>query len=237
MTGIIPARAGFTPAWSISSPTRSDHPRSRGVYSTRAIWWRRAPGSSPLARGLLPGRVGGSPEFRIIPARAGFTGVQRGLRPRVRDHPRSRGVYSTTASVVAELIGSSPLARGLLHRTLPRELPSRIIPARAGFTPAARPASARPRDHPRSRGVYPIEGQAAAEAAGSSPLARGLPHRRECPHARRGIIPARAGFTRKPMRAAMRALGSSPLARGLRVGTGRVGQIRLDHPRSRGVYE
>ena len=53
---IIPARAGFT-----SAPTRcrrgvTDHPRSRGVYTTR---WRRPltrRGSSPLARGLLPGR-------------------------------------------------------------------------------------------------------------------------------------------------------------------------------------
>ena len=36
MTRIIPARAGFT-TWSISAaPPRTDHPRSRGVYSTPA---------------------------------------------------------------------------------------------------------------------------------------------------------------------------------------------------------
>ena len=50
---------------------------------------------------------------------------------------------------------------------------------------------------------------------GSSPLARGLPHRRLRPAARTGIIPARAGFT-------SRAYWAS--------------RLRADHPRSRGVY-
>ena len=51
-SGIIPARAGFTPSSRSRRPRRSDHPRSRGVY------WSSLPdvvvgrGSSPLARGL-----------------------------------------------------------------------------------------------------------------------------------------------------------------------------------------
>ena len=49
---IIPARAGFTPgAWKPSG-TRSDHPRTRGVYSPAASSSSAASGSSPLARGL-----------------------------------------------------------------------------------------------------------------------------------------------------------------------------------------
>ena len=50
--GIIPARAGFTPAR--SSPRRSepDHPRSRGVYFLEMRRSLAAEGSSPLARGL-----------------------------------------------------------------------------------------------------------------------------------------------------------------------------------------
>ena len=52
--------------------------------------------------------------------------------------------------------------------------------------------------------------------AGSSPLARGLRGDGGGGHPLRGIIPARAGFTRRPFR-------------GVRVYT--------DHPRSRGVYE
>ena len=72
--------------------------------------------------------------------------------------------------------------------------------------------------------------------AGSSPLARGLPYSLVLPGVWRGIIPARAGFTRTKvsLRSATRdhprsrgvyaskelwaklAAGSSPLARGLR---------------------
>ena len=93
--GIIPARAGFTRRPCDYVHTGRDHPRSRGVY-----WWLRrsgftATGSSPLARGLpyadrrTAGKVG------IIPARAGFTEVEKRLLERPPDHPRSRGVYTT----------------------------------------------------------------------------------------------------------------------------------------------
>ena len=71
--------------------------------------------------------------------------------------------------------GSSPLARGLPARSkwgLPFVW---IIPARAGFTIHPRGAGARPADHPRSRGVYPIPNDLVQD--------------------QEGIIPARAGFT------------------------------------------
>ena len=154
-TGIIPARAGFTP--------EDDHALPYGG------------GSSPLARGLRGLRgpsVGG---LGIIPARAGFTksrsrarrpcadhprsrGVYllplqlaheaegssplaRGLpkrpefrAPICRDHPRSRGVYEIAAKVRLEDMGSSPLARGLPGDQGYRRRRPRIIPARAGFT-------------------------------------------------------------------------------------------------------
>ena len=56
-------------------------------------------------------------------------------------------------------------------------LPSAVsgaIPARAGFTGADRLRRGRDPDHPRSRGVYVSRRRAAADTAGSSPLARGL---------------------------------------------------------------
>ena len=111
---IIPARAGFTLTCAMNAHSPRDHPRSRGVYGSAAPPVNRSPGSSPLARGLLPTRplCGGRP--RIIPARAGFTGL--------------------VAVAAASALGSSPLARGL--RLLgEREADGRgIIPARAGFT-------------------------------------------------------------------------------------------------------
>ena len=53
---IIPARAGFTLCAAPGPHGARDHPRSRGVYylALRTGDWRD--GSSPLARGLLPGR-------------------------------------------------------------------------------------------------------------------------------------------------------------------------------------
>ena len=236
LDGIIPARAGFTP-----------------ISSRKPIF---LPGSSPLARGL-PGRVKESTlERGIIPARAGFTRHYRSEYPCPWDHPRSRGVYSSRTGQPAANKGSSPLARGLPADGLNSGPVSRIIPARAGFTPRllgpARPVG----DHPRSRGVYFLRSTSMAAVPGSSPLARGLPGQRRHPSGAPGIIPARAGFTSAYDSSVLMTNGSSPLARGLPstiyrayMDTGiipaRAGFTGLfclcsashgDHPRSRGVY-
>ena len=133
----------------------------------------------------------------------------------VRDHPRSRGVYSPNTCCLPSTTGSSPLARGLLVRRVEAARQWGIIPARAGFTDVWVLAAPVEGDHPRSRGVYCARGGRGDGMEGSSPLARGLP-RRPSTHARaHRIIPARAGFT-TPRRGSWRG--------------------RPDHPRSRGVY-
>ena len=154
VTGIIPARAGFTAGSSRRASARRDHPRSRGVYTVIANSNADIKGSSPLARGLQLAKAGVSTKDRIIPARAGFTSLRPALRPRSPDHPRSRGVYPIQWPTDVKICGSSPLARGLhSRRRLPRR-PRRIIPARAGFTSKRSLTPRRRRDHPRSRGVY-----------------------------------------------------------------------------------
>ena len=151
----------------------------------------------------------------IIPARAGFTGPTMTLRWMRRDHPRSRGVYITDASSMYIHGGSSPLARGLREAAAGPAGRRRIIPARAGFTFHERGYAYHPRDHPRSRGVYPPGSSRSASSVGSSPLARGLRSGARALASCEGIIPARAGFT---------CLVPSETS-----GSG-------DHPRSRGVY-
>ena len=256
MTGIIPARAGFTGSHTFALWDDGDHPRSRGVYVEEPGHLQLDGGSSPLARGLLVREVHRLRLVRIIPARAGFTsGRVRHATPR-RDHPRSRGVYG----------------KGGASKTPT----SRIIPARAGFTSRCPCSASWTRDHPRSRGVYWWSRAAQKLSSGSSPLARGLPEVVARCRVQRGIIPARAGFTspmpcqpiRRPDHPRSRGVykvhrqcelareGSSPLARGLpevvarcRVQRGiipaRAGFTspmpcqpirRPDHPRSRGVY-
>ena len=113
---IIPARAGFTdpePGVLLRPP---DHPRSRGVYTRAACFRTRRPGSSPLARGLLSAAAQRVENWRIIPARAGFTAHNPGRPPSTTDHPRSRGVYIGRVPGPVRARGSSPLARGLPGR-------------------------------------------------------------------------------------------------------------------------
>ena len=193
---IIPARAGFTSALARAASVEADHPRSRGVYQL----WRAATlvrtGSSPLARGLPPTEPLPRWRGRIIPARAGFT-TPNSSEPSPRwDHPRSRGVYAIAA-------GACRCGWG-------------IIPARAGFTPSGRRARRLGPDHPRSRGVYLVDATLTYCCSGSSPLARGLHEDGAGGPVVGGIIPARAGFTR-------RGRARAPTS--------------ADHPRSRGVYE
>ena len=195
VSGIIPARAGFTGRWLTVRPSMT--------------------GSSPLARGLRPIRPRCRSRSRIIPARAGFTRGPAARATARPDHPRSRGVYVSALSAALIPAGSSPLARGLpvAQRPVLEELG--IIPARAGFTPSPSTTCPAPRDHPRSRGVYVDGPTLSGRGAGSSPLARGLRDALPVVDELRGIIPARAGFTR----AGSRRPGRCP-----------------DHPRSRGVY-
>ena len=114
------------------------------------------------------------------------------------------------------IYGSSPLARGLRPAGGPATPLRRIIPARAGFTLGAVRSGLVNRDHPRSRGVYVETDPFHYLVTGSSPLARGLPAHRDARVVHGRIIPARAGFTET---------------------MGRSVTLRMDHPRSRGVYK
>ena len=194
-SGIIPARAGFTPWLPVAVRPPGDHPRSRGVYGGVYPGTRFRVGSSPLARGLLAERGDGGLRHRIIPARAGFTLREAAGLRRAPDHPRSRGVYGRVSTTASASGGSSPLARGLHHAGGAKSAGGGIIPARAGFTGAAGTPPWRGPDHPRSRGVYAYGSYEEYGVRGSSPLARGLPPRAGGRHGPRRIIPARAGFT------------------------------------------
>ena len=194
-------------------------------------------GSSPLARGLPLRITTIRPPTRIIPARAGFTVTVPPTSAQPWDHPRSRGVYPTSAAPSPTKSGSSPLARGLPG--------------------ADRVPDRRPVDHPRSRRVYSSGSGTGPRAAGSSPLARGLPGADRVPDRRPVDHPRSRRVYSSGSGTGPRAAGSSPLARGLRpVVRGeallsgiiparagftsrryRRGRRRRDHPRSRGVYD
>ena len=243
--GIIPARAGFTFLLFFLFVWLWDHPRSRGVYRVSSSSQPQSTGSSPLARGLLGLKRAYKSRVRIIPARAGFTHRPPWSGQHSSDHPRSRGVYTGLPEELRVVLGSSPLARGLLVDPFARPLPFGIIPARAGFTSESPIPHVLNTDHPRSRGVYFWLVAAQVDELGSSPLARGLRTKYDPRKSERRIIPARAGFTDSMLwrwtperdhprsrgvypegfKQSIRGIGSSPLARGLRIDVDQLGLI------------
>ena len=112
-------------------------------------------------------------------------------------------------------IGSSPHTRGLLPHPELGDGVAGIIPAHAGFTAPDLQEPAPHRDHPRTRGVYAPATTCGQTCSGSSPHTRGLRRVWRDVSGCSWIIPAHAGFTRRPHPESM---------------------IPWDHPRTRGVY-
>ena len=194
-------------------------------------------GSSPLARGTPGASCHADALFGLIPARAGNTLGGRGGLGAMRAHPRSRGGHPIPAPPGTSLSGSSPLARGTQEQTARLTVEPGLIPARAGNTleqvrvPATRGA------HPRSRGEHARYTPGRSLSPGSSPLARGTRPRLRSVRQWPGLIPARAGNTRRTVERLIlarahprsrgehtfvlssfgREWGSSPLARGTRL--------------------
>ena len=155
-----------------------------------------SPGSSPHTRGLRVRNMRTTISMGIIPAHAGFTPFPRGEGGKLRDHPRTRGVYGIRNCRTGTLMGSSPHTRGLLRKLSPDNSVDRIIPAHAGFTSRTFPERFLDEDHPRTRGVYVSRSGVHAGGVGSSPHTRGLHGGQHGETLAERIIPAHAGFTR-----------------------------------------
>ena len=213
--GIIPAHAGFTSSSTSGIFGLQDHPRTRGVYVAAVAVPAFKLGSSPHTRGLPVGGRGRGGPTGIIPAHAGFTKTSPPALRRMRDHPRTRGVYPSGPSPASTLSGSSPHTRGLPVVRFSEDEDAGIIPAHAGFTTSPPELSVPAADHPRTRGVYNFNVLWSGWRDGSSPHTRGLLCGGVLVAGSPRIIPAHAGFT---------TLTCCP------------GACRTDHPRTRGVY-
>ena len=192
-------------------------------------------GSSPLARrtrGILVHAGGGA---RLIPARAGNTsmrlliaasptahprsrgehglGVFGGAHYFISAHPRSRGEHVKAPKAFVKITGSSPLARGTLLCGVRRHASARLIPARAGNTPHARPRRYPSSAHPRSRGEHATATVHDLCLSGSSPLARGTHEPFPPSFFPPRLIPARAGNT-QPTSRSCRSRPAHPRSRG-----------------------
>ena len=134
---------------------------------------------------------------RLIPARAGKTELSQGTHGPGPAHPRACGENARDVRDFAAGWGSSPRVRGKQPEHDLREDQRRLIPARAGKTGRVERDQLCPRAHPRACGenlsllgfVYPH--------GGSSPRVRGKLLLGVSIGIRVGLIPARAGKTRR----------------------------------------
>ena len=191
----IPAGAGNTKARAAVSTTMPVHPRWRGEHDSGARQLGFLLGSSPLARGTLPGPPPHQKHARFIPAGAGNTCrmIRRSIREAV--HPRWRGEHQARSSPVPAPRGSSPLARGTRPGATVWHVTPRFIPAGAGNTMDLSDRRADTPVHPRWRGEHDDVGSSLYGPDGSSPLARGtLPAAVKSDFVSR-FIPAGAGNT------------------------------------------
>ena len=131
---LIPARAGNTRTPAATEEVHSAHPRSHGEHSFDGHPVTYIYGSSPLARGTLPGCRSGTIPIRLIPARTGNTQYCWGGYSAAAAHPRSHGEHTLAGREGRFTPGSSPLARGTFYRFDVPAVAVRLIPARAGNT-------------------------------------------------------------------------------------------------------
>ncbi len=133
--GFIPAGAGNTLKWAVTSISIPVHPRGRGEHGEQAGRWASMPGSSPRARGTPPPPTPPARDNRFIPAGAGNTVSPTASTRVLTVHPRGRGEHAALDAELDEPVGSSPRARGTLYLRVADSPLQRFIPAGAGNTP------------------------------------------------------------------------------------------------------
>ncbi len=130
------------------------------------------------------------------------------------EHSRRRRVDSEKSRYRSPWNGASPRARGRRCSARSRAGTWRSIPAGAGSTATCSPATPPTPEHPRGRGVDPVEGGRVHLVGGASPRARGRRPTVLHQTPREWSIPAGAGSTRR---------------------SSSVPQWGTEHPRGRGV--
>ena len=167
----------------------------RGEYILHVEPIRASVGSPPLARGVLELICDDLIDIGITPACAGSTYSIYIEVTCCEDHPRLRGEYIYIFKVQGDVLGSPPLARGVLHIKSMFKIFNRITPACAGSTNAHYNLDIKARDHPRLRGEYVRYALPYPFLSGSPPLARGVLNEQSICNCDARITPACAGST------------------------------------------
>ena len=195
VVGLIPARAGKTSPKTRPPAKCAAHPRAGGENDRDTDTPVSFTGSSPRGRGKRGDQAVKGLDDRLIPARAGKTKRRRLTRPLTRAHPRAGGENHGHVSRPRGEPGSSPRGRGKLVNWPRVVVDTRLIPARAGKTPARPRRSRSEWAHPRAGGENIYVDWQTLHDTGSSPRGRGKHSHASALIAAGGLIPARAGKT------------------------------------------
>jgi len=152
LLGFIPACAGERPSSSSCVPSRRVHPRLRGGELAGYGMAEPELGSSPPARGRVPGRQVAERNSGFIPACAGESVRARNPGNAARVHPRLRGGEFPRRCRADRLDGSSPPARGRGCPAQCRRVQLGFIPACAGERVPRSVSAGSTGVHPRLRG-------------------------------------------------------------------------------------
>ena len=195
--GLIPARAGKTVPCEGAAQGDGAHPRACGENEALAADQPRQRGSSPRVRGKPRAMASAASPRGLIPARAGKTSPNSASSRASAAHPRACGenVFKESADQMGA--GSSPRVRGKLGQRREGTPLRGLIPARAGKTPRRPTTCCRARAHPRACGENNVEQDWISFTRGSSPRVRGKPVQAAVAALAMGLIPARAGKTRR----------------------------------------
>ena len=158
---------------SAAEPMPEAHPRWRGAHLKDIYSDVFLAGSSPLARGTSPQRLGCAPRIGLIPAGAGHMAYFSCASATQAAHPRWRGAHFIHVAADNIPPGSSPLARGTLSSPNGLAVFGRLIPAGAGHMISLGKKSHSTTAHPRWRGAHTAIPIPDTLQHGSSPLARG----------------------------------------------------------------
>ena len=194
---LIPARAGKTSPGPRNGATSGAHPRAGGENLRIAALAFRGHGSSPRGRGKLAERDGGGRGVGLIPARAGKTSGSQTRAGASRAHPRAGGENPGQMGAGIVGAGSSPRGRGKRYVSEDGLTNGRLIPARAGKTWNTGIRIVPSWAHPRAGGENEALAASDATDKGSSPRGRGKRAGKVGITLDAGLIPARAGKTRR----------------------------------------
>ena len=126
----------------------------RGEHAVFSSFQSKVAGPSPHARGTLSVETIAGEVGRSIPACAGNTTREAGVRQSRAVHPRMRGEHLLALPAGTTLNGPSPHARGTLHAPERERRTARSIPACAGNTAMAAQWGGERAVHPRMRGEH-----------------------------------------------------------------------------------